>query len=102
VLPAKRSHGDLVSARSTSQAKVDAIGVQLRKRPKRFGNDQWRMVGQHDSTRTHTDSLRSTRNISNEHGGGRTCYPLHIVVFRQPVPFKAEVFSVLCGLEGYR
>ena len=39
--------------------------------------------------------------MSYEYGCGRTRYPWHIVVFRQPVTPEAEGFRVLCGPERY-
>jgi len=40
--------------------------------------------------------------MSDKDSRGGTGYPLHIVVFSQPVTLEAEGFSALRGLERYR
>jgi hypothetical protein len=52
---AQRTHGGAIGAGGAAQAQVDAARVQLGQRAEGFGDDQGRMVGQHDAARAHTD-----------------------------------------------
>jgi len=58
LLPPGRWRGALVGARCTSDAKVNASGMQGFERRDVFSNDEWGMVGQHDPARSNPNALR--------------------------------------------
>ena len=57
------------------------------------------MVGQHDSTRTHTDRARAAGDMSNQDGGRGTRNTGHVVMLRQPVSMVTVAFSMTGKIE---
>lgn len=93
-VPAQGAHRRRVGARGAAEAQVDAAGVELGQGAEGFGDDQGRMVGQHDPPRTDAYAAGSAGDVPDQDGGGRTGDALHVVVFRQPVAREAEGLGV--------
>src|SRR5690606_21744022 len=91
---------DLIGARSPAQAQVDAPGVERLKRAELFGNDQRRMVRQHDAAGAHTYGGGAARNVTNEYRRGSAGNAWHAVVLGPPVAMKAERLGVAGQLQA--
>ena len=94
------AHGGGVGTRRTAQAQVNAPGVELSERAKRFSHHQWRVVGQHHPARADADTRGAASQVAHQHGGGRAGNAHHVVVLGQPIAGKAQFFSVLRGAQG--
>jgi len=86
--------GELVGARCTAKAQVDAAGIQRLQRAELFGDHQRRMVGQHHPAGTEADARGVGRQITDQHGGGGAGDAVHVVVFGDPETLEAEPFHV--------
>ena len=58
------------------------------------------MVRQHDAARTNADRRRAARDVSDEHGRGRTRDTRDVVVFGQPEPAVAQALGVSREIEA--
>ncbi len=57
------------------------------------------MVGQHDSTRAHTDRTRAAGDMRDQYSGRGTRNTGHVVMFRQPVSMVTVAFSMTGKIE---
>src|SRR5688500_8728106 len=93
-IAAERSKGLLVSARSPTQSKVDAIRIERGERAELLCDDQWRMVRQHDAAGPDSDLAGTTRNMADDDRGRSAGDPDHVVVLGQPKAAITEPLSV--------
>ena len=84
----------LVSTWRASQAKVNAAGIKAGQSAKLFGDDQGRVIGQHDTTGANSNSAGAASNITNHHCRGGAGDATHVVVFRYPITLGAQTFSL--------
>ena len=96
----QRTHGGLVSAGRSTQAQVNAVGVQLCQRPKGFSHHKWGVVGQHDAARSDPNALGATRKMAHNNGCRRTGNAIHVVVLCHPVTGKTQRFGMLRCAQG--
>ena len=92
----------LVRSRRASQPKVDPPGKQRIERPELFGDDQRRMIGQHDPARTDADRLRRRGDMRDHHRGRGGGDPLHAVMLRHPIAVISVCLCVPCKVRGVR
>jgi len=90
----------LIGARGSAQAQVDAPGIERLERAELFGDDQGRVVGQHDPACPDTDCARAPSDIADHHGGRGAGDANHVVVFSEPVAVKAPLLRVLGQIKG--
>ena len=84
VAAAQRLHGELVGARRAAEPEVDPVGEEPRQRAELLGDDQRRMIGQHDPARAHTDRLRARRDMAEDDRCRRAGDPRHVVMLGHP------------------
>ncbi len=94
-----RACGELVGARRAAQPEIDPPGIKRFQRAELLGDDQRRMVRQHDPARADADRLGATSDMPDHHGCRRAGDARHVVVFGQPEPLEAPGFGVLRQVE---
>jgi hypothetical protein len=99
-IAAKRAGGELVGARSAAEAEIDAAGKKRGERAELFGDNQRRMIGEHDAARAYADVFRATGYVSDNDGGGGAGDAGHVVVFGEPEAVVAPGFGVLREVDG--
>ena len=92
---AQRMGGYPIGAWSSAQTQIDAVRIQRSERAELFGHHQRRMVGQHYSTRTHTQGCRATGYMPDDDCGRGAGNARHVVVLCNPVPVIAQSFGML-------
>src|ERR1700688_5204375 len=93
-VPAQGAHGALIGARRTADAQINAARIEGRESSKLFGDYQRRMVWQHNAARTHPDGVCCTRDMADNDRGGGASDARHVVMFGEPVPAVAPLFSM--------
>ena len=93
--PAERPSGCRVTPGCAAEAQVDAARKERFERAELFCNDQWRMIGQHDAARAHTDFRGCICDVADQHGSRRACHAANIMVFSQPKSLVAQGFRML-------
>ncbi len=64
---AQRPGGDLIGTGGTPETQIDAARMQRFQRPELLGNDQRRMVGEHDPARADPDGGGGVGHMSDDH-----------------------------------
>jgi len=65
-----RAHRRLVATRRAPEPQVDATGVQRGERAELLGDDERRVVREHDPARSEPDLLGVCRDVRDQHRGG--------------------------------
>ncbi len=89
---------DLVGAGSATESEVDAAGIQCFEGAELFGDNEWRVIGEHDAAGANADLRCGAGDMSYQNGsccGGDT---FHSVMFGEPVSSVPELFGVACEL----
>ena len=94
-IAAERAQRGAVGARCTAKAQVDAAGKQRGERSELLGDDEGRMVGQHDAAGADADGAGVRGNVADDHRGGGTGDAFHVVVLRHPEAGVTQCFDVL-------
>lgn len=93
-----------VGAGGAAEAEVDTARGHRLQGAELLGDDQGRVVGQHDAARTEADALGVGGEMGQDHGRGRGRHSGHGVVFCDPVAVEAAVLGQLgdlhAGAEG--
>ena len=92
---AQRRRGDRIGARRPADAEIDAAGMQCFQHPELLRDDEGRVVGKHDATRTDADLLGRGREVRDEHGRRRARDAGHVVVLGDPHTVVTEAFGEL-------
>src|SRR5690606_12629347 len=74
----------LIGSRCPSQSQINPSREQRPECAKLLGNNEWRMVRQHNPTRSNPNSARATSDVGYKYHGGDTCYADHVMVFGKP------------------
>ena len=93
------SGGEPVSSRSAAQSEVDAPRIECLESSELLSHDKRGMVGQHDSTRAHTDRTRAAGDMRDQYSGRGTRNTGHVVMLRQPVSMVTVAFSMTGKIE---
>jgi hypothetical protein len=93
-VPAQRAHRERIGARRAPEPEVDAARVDRLERADLLGDDEWRVVGQHDAARAHADRRGVGRDVAHEHDRRRARDALEVVVLGDPVAVIAEPLRV--------
>ncbi len=91
---AERAHGALIGARRAADTEIDAAGIESGERSELLGDDQRRMVRQHDAARADADGVRCPRDMADHDRGGRARDARHVVMFGEPEPAVAPRFGM--------
>ena len=84
----------LVGPRRAAEAEIDAAGIERFQRAELFGDDDRRMIGQHDSARADPHRLRAGRDKADRHRGRRAGDSHHVVMLGEPVATIAPKLGV--------
>ena len=98
-VPPERADGELVGARRAAEAEIDAAGKQARQRAELLGDDQRRMVGQHDAAGADADGRRAAGDMADDHRGGGAGDARHVVVLGEPVAGEAPALGMAGEIE---
>ena len=90
----------LIRARRAAQAQVDAAGMKGVQRAELLGDDQGRVVGQHDAAGADADGLGRRRHRADDDRGRGAGDARHVVVLGQPEALVAEALGVAGQVEG--
>ncbi|SOC36994.1 hypothetical protein SAMN05892877_103336 [Rhizobium subbaraonis] len=99
-IAAQGARGVHVGARRAAEPEVDAPGEERLEGAELFGDDQRRVVGQHDAAGADADRLRARSNMLDHQSGGRACDAAHAVVLGEPEALVAFLFRFLRQLPG--
>ena len=91
----ERVGGALVSAGCPPDPEVDPARMERFERPELFGDDEGRVVRQHDTAGADTNSLRPGGDMIDDNRCGSARDSRHIVVFGEPVALEAPYFGML-------
>ncbi|MNC29208.1 hypothetical protein D3C75_774490 [compost metagenome] len=93
-LAAQRLHGALISTGRAAKTEIDAIRIERGQRAELLGDHQGRVVRQHDAAGPQPQGAGGAGQMADEHGGGGTGDPRHVVMFRQPVAVIAPALGM--------
>src|SRR5690606_37232135 len=99
VVAAEGPGRDHVGARGPAEAEIDTAGVQRGQRAELLGNDERRVVGQHDAARPDANRRGAGRHVGDDDGRGGTGDARHVVVLGQPEAAVAERLGALRQLQ---
>ncbi len=91
--------GQLIRTRGATQTQLNTPGEELRQGTKLFGDNQWRVVGQHDAAGTDTNGFGGSSDLTDEHGCGRTGDTGHVVMLGHPVTVEAKLLGMSCQIQ---
>ena len=89
----------MISARSAADAEIDAAGKERGERAELFGDDQRRMIGEHDAAGADADGFCAAGDVRDDDGSGGAGDAGHVVVFCKPKAVVAPGFGVLREIE---
>ena len=98
-IPPQRLRRALIGAGRTAKTEIDAVAVKRLQRAELLGDDQWRVIGQHDAARSDADRPGARGNGADHHGGRGAGDARHVVMFGQPEPLVAPPFGMLREIE---
>ncbi len=90
----QRPRRGLVRTGRAAEPQIDTAGMQGVQGAELLGDDQGRVVGQHDAAGAHANGLRRGRYRADDDRGRRAGDARHIVVLGQPVAFVAKALGV--------
>ncbi|MNG97362.1 hypothetical protein D3C79_564730 [compost metagenome] len=93
-LAAQRLHGALISTGRAAKTEIDAIRIERGQRAELLGDHQGRVVRQHDAAGPQPQGAGGAGQMADEHRGGGTGDPRHVVVLRQPVAVVAPALGM--------
>ena len=99
-VPPHRPRRHLVRSRRAAEAEIDPARMQRRERAELLGDDQRRVVGQHDAAGADADALRALRGIGQRHRRRGAGDAGHVVVFRHPEAPVAERIGMAGEVAG--
>ena len=85
-----RPRRDLIRTGGTAKTKVDASGMQRRERAELFGDQQRRVIRQHDAARADADRAGGHGDMGQSHCRRRAGDSRHVMVFGHPVAPEAQ------------
>ena len=97
---AQRPRRRLIRAGRAAQAQVDAARMQGVQRAELLGDDQGRVVRQHDAAGPDADGLRRRRHRADDDRGRSAGDARHVVVLGQPEAFVAEALGLAGQIES--
>ncbi len=83
-VPAEGPHGELVGAGSATQSEIDAPGKERGEGSELLGDNQWRVVRQHDPTGSNSDARCACSDMPDHHGRGGARDARHAMMLGQP------------------
>ncbi|CAM2186954.1 hypothetical protein PSAC2689_70068 [Paraburkholderia sacchari] len=89
----------LVGAGRAAEPQVDAPRVERLERAELLGDQEWRVIGQHDAARPDADRPRAARHMADHDRGGGAGDAGHVVVLGEPVAVVAPALGVLGEIE---
>ena len=92
--------GGLVGAGSTAEAEVDAAGIEGFEGAELLGDDQRRVVGQHDAAGADADRRGAGADMSEADRGGGAGDAGHGMVLGHPEAPVAELLGMTGKVEG--
>ena len=96
---AQRPRGHHVGAGRAAEPEIDAAGMKRRQRAELLGDDQRRVVGQHDAARADANGRGAGRDMGDHHRGRRTRDARHVVMLGEPVAVVAEALGMARQIE---
>lgn len=93
------ARGVHVGAGSPAETEIDAARKQGGQRAELLGDDQRRMVGQHDAAGADADGFGAAGNMGDDHGCGGAGNARHVVVLGQPVALVAQPLGMAGKIE---
>ena len=93
-LASERPHGALIGARRTAKPQIDAIRIERRQGAELLGDDQRRVVRQHDAARPDAQGIGTAGQMTDQHRSGGAGDARHVVVLGQPVAAIAQAFGM--------
>lgn len=91
----QRAHGGLIASWSASQTEIDPTRVQDFQRAELLGDDQWRMVREHNAARAEPDGGSIGGDMRDQHCRGRRRDRIDAVVLGIPDAMVARGFRQL-------
>ena len=88
-----------VGARRAPEPEIDAPRIECVERAELLGDDERRMVRQHDAAGSDPDRTRAAGQVADHDRRRRARDPDHVVVFRHPVAVVAPAFGVAGKVE---
>jgi hypothetical protein len=92
--------GELIGARRTTEAEVDAARVQAFEHAELLSHHQRGMVGQHHATSSDPNGRGGCGEMSDQHGGRGAGHSRVVVVLSYPVAGVPEALRVLHEVDG--
>src|SRR5205809_659499 len=80
VAPKGASSG-LICPRSAAKSEIDTVWVERSERPELFGDDERRMIRQHDAAGADTDGLGASSDVADDDRRGCAGDAGHVVMF---------------------
>ncbi len=96
---AEGTEGDLVGAWSPADAQVDPAREERGQGAELLGDDQGRVVGQHDAAGADPDGRGPPGDVGDDHRGGGAGDAGHAVVLGEPEAVEAPALGVLSQVE---
>jgi hypothetical protein len=90
----------LAQSKNAFQAEIDAARIERFEGAELLGDDQRRVVGQHDAAGAHPDGAGAAGDMPDDHRGGGAGHADHVVVLGHPVAPVAPGFGVTGEVEG--
>ena len=100
--PPHRLRDALVRSRCAPQPQVDPPRKERIERAELFGDDQRRMVGQHDPACADADRRRRGGDMADHHRGRGAGDPAHAVMLGDPIALEAERLGMARQVGGVR
>ena len=96
LLAAERERVICLRTRRTTEAKIDAPGVERFERAELFRDDERGVVREHHPPDPTRILLGSSRDVGDDDRSRSAAYTGHVVVFRQPVTLIAQSLDMAC------
>ena len=93
-IAAECARSRLVGARGAADAQIDPLGIERFERAELFGDDERRVIRQHDAAGADANRARSTGDVPDDDGRRGAGDPGHVVMFGEPVAVVAPALRV--------